>query len=64
VGLAVVGVFGERHDLDGEHREHTGHEVEDQAAEQRAQQGSTQRERAGAAHWSGRARGVGVQRGL
>ena len=63
VGGFVVRVLGEGQHLDGQHREHAGHEVEDQAADQCTDERRPERDgRAAAPGWRGGAGGVGLQR--
>ena len=59
MGAPVARVVGKSGQLDRQHREHAGHQVEDQATEQGAEQGGDQRQRRG-----GRARRQVGLRGL
>ena len=63
VGAPVIGVAGEADHLDGQHREHAGHQVQDQATEQRTQQHQHQR-RGAACGGRGGCGGVGLEGGV
>ena len=56
VRTPVFGVAGEAHHLDGQHRKHAGHQVQDQPANQGAQHGGPQAQ----GHTGIRLRCVGV----